>query len=58
MGEVRPWPQVHSRLDGIHDGSEFPPSSDITANQATDGVTRTCTFHADVGDAVHLQGGG
>jgi hypothetical protein len=46
------------RLDGIDDGSEFPPSSDITANQATKGVTPTCTFHQDVSDAVPLQGGG
>ena len=29
----------------------------ITANQATDDVTPTCTFHPAVGDAVLLQGG-
>jgi hypothetical protein len=56
VGEVRPGPQVHSRHDGIHDGSEFPPLMDNADNQAIHAVTPTCAIHGAVGAAVLLQG--
>jgi len=56
--EYGPDTPVHSRRDGVHDGSEFPAPTANGDSEDSVEVTLACRFHADVRDAALLQGGG